>query len=196
MRQRSLRFSASGLLLVTCIGAALLGLAAPALCGGDPAPRAADKVEITTKGIDPPARWAMRHDAEAARIAIRTEAGDAELLLTRDFVAVQLSDRGLARVREQLRARRDESGSSNPLGWFESAVLAAVGSFVEHSAECPLDEVRDARYVDGRIVLESYSGNELFAHIDVDDRDLMTSFSEDDARRFVRKFHHLKGISS
>ena len=196
MRLRSLRFRAPELLLVLCIGTALLGLAAPVLCADEAARSEPKKVCLTTKGIDPPARWALRHDAEGARIAIRTEDGNGELLLTREMVAVQLSDRGLARVRRQLHETGELAGDNNPLGWFEAAVLAAVGSFVNHSAECALDDVRDARYVDGRIVLVGSDGRELFGHIDIDDRDLMSSFAPDDARRFVRKFHHLKGDPS
>jgi hypothetical protein len=195
MRPSAFHVRVSGLLLVTCLVAALGGLAAPALCGDDPT-QPAHKMTVTTKGIKPPVRWADRHDPDRARLAIRTRTGNAELLLTRDLVALQLSDQGLASVRRQLRETREQSGAGNPVGWFESVLFAAVGSFLDHSAECDLADVREARYVEGRLVLESYDGKDLFEHIDVDDRDVLASFSPDDARRFVRKFHHLKGESS
>ncbi len=185
------------LLFLAGVGLALAGLLAPAFCTDDATDPGPKQVTITTKGVDSPARIAPRHVSDAARIAIRTEDGDAELLVTSRVVAVQLSDRGLARVRRQLEpARENSQAQDNPLGWFEGAVLAAVGSFLDHSAECPLADVRDARYEDGRIVIETNRGQRLFEHIDVDSRDVMSSFAEKDARKFVREVRRARGIES
>jgi len=192
MRTRSRFPGAILLLLFAGVSLALAGLLAPAFCTDDPAPDPVHKVTLTSKGVDPPTRMAQRHGTDA-RFAIASEDGDAELVITRQVVAVQLSDRGLARVRKQLGTARN-TNDANPLGWFQDAIVAAVGSFVEHCAECPLSAVQDARYVDGRIVVLADDGKPVFGHIDVDGKDVMASFAEKDARRFVAAVRQAAGI--
>jgi len=150
---------------------------------------------LTTKGVDPPAHWAPRQDRDDARFVITSENRDAELILTSDVVALQLTDRALKRVRRQLRSANDnaDDNAGNPIGWFESAVLATVSSFLDQSAECPLHALRDVRYVDGRLEFTTTKGARLFEHMDVDSSDILGGFSENDARQFVTEFHRAKG---
>lgn len=166
-----------------------------ATAGADHRGDGGTNLTVTTKGVDPPARWAPRQDLDDARFVITSENRDAELILTSDVVALQLTDRALKRVRRQLRSANDnaDDNAGNPIGWFESAVLATVSSFLDQSAECPLPALRDVRYVDGRLEFTTTRGARLFEHVDVDSSDILGGFSENDARQFVTEFHRVKG---
>jgi hypothetical protein len=147
---------------------------------------------ITTKGCDPPARWAARHDVRDAHIAITTEDGDAVLLATDEVVAMQLSDRAFHKLKRKLRDSENEEDDGALGHAIKVAVLAGVRTLLDHSAECPIRDVADARYRNGRLSLVTRDGRELFGDIDVDDHQVMENFSERDARAFVREFRRLK----
>src|SRR5258708_5858573 len=82
-----------------------LALAATAHAGD----RHVGTVSLNTTGVERPAHWAHRQDADSARLAITTRNGDAELILNPDAVALQLSDRALKRVRRHLREADDKA---------------------------------------------------------------------------------------
>jgi len=168
-----------------------LALAATAHAGG----RNDGQVSLNTTGVEPPAHWARRQDPDAARLVITTENGDAQLILNPDVVALQLSDRALKRARRQLREADDkaEDCGDNPISWLTSAVLSTVSCYLDRSAACPLRSISDVEYVNGRLEFTTASGGRLFEHIDVDSRDVMADFPENDARSFVAEFHRLRG---
>jgi hypothetical protein len=116
------------------------------------------------------------------------------LVLTRRIVAVQLSDRMMHKIDRELRLKEDEDDGVLAEA-IKSAVIGSVRAILDHSLQCPLDELRDAEYRHGRLVLTTQEGKRLFAHIDVEDRNVMESFSEGNAQAFVREFHRLKGTS-
>ncbi len=146
---------------------------------------------ITTHGCDPPARWASRRDPRSARLAITSEDGDTNLLLTDEFVAVQLSDRTLRDARRELRRQEDEEDNALARA-FMAVVLSGVRALLDHSAECSIRDLRDVDYSDGRLRFTAECGRRLFDDFDVNGRDVLESFSERDARAFVREFHRLK----
>lgn len=142
-----------------------------------------------------PARWGPRHPLTDARSAITTESGDATLLLTREILAVQLSDRAFHRVARELRRHEDDADAEDGgfLGQIiKSAVIGAVLELLDHSAECPIRDVADVEYAHGRLVITTEEGRRLFEDVNVNDSDVMLDFSEHDARAFVREFHRLK----
>lgn len=144
-----------------------------------------------------PTRWAQRHAAGEARIAITTEDGKVTLLLTDRVVAIQLSDRTMRKLdRELHRARHEDEDDDGPLGEaIKAAVIGAVKSMLDHSAECPLRELRDVRYEDGRLEIIARDGDRIFDRLEVDDDDVLESFDARDAEAFVREFHRLKAGS-
>lgn len=140
-----------------------------------------------------PVRWSARHDANDARIAITTEDGKVTLLLTREVVAVQLSDRTMRKLDRELRDARRE-GDDGVLGEaIKAAVLGGVRALLDHSAECPVREIRDVSYAGGRLVITARDGGRVFDGFEVDDDDLLTRFERDDALAFVREFRRVKG---
>jgi hypothetical protein len=140
----------------------------------------------------PPTRWAARHDTHRARIAVTTEDGEVVLLLTGDVVAFQLSDRTFHKVRRKLRDKENEDSDNALAQAIKTAVLSGVRALLDHSAECPIRDVSDVDYRDGRLVFTAENGRRIFENIEVDNRDVMQSFSESDARLFVREFRRAK----
>ncbi len=143
-----------------------------------------------------PARWAARHDLRDARFAITTEDGDACMLLTRSVVAVQLSDRAFHKIDRNLRDKdfdNDADDDGSIIGSaIKHAVLGAVRDLLDHSAECRIRDIRDMSYERGRIVIVTDDGDRLFDGLDINDEDMLGSFSERDARAFVREFRRAK----
>jgi hypothetical protein len=136
-------------------------------------------------------RWAGHQDPDDARIAITTEDGKVTLLLTDRLVAIQLSDRMVHKVRRELRDKREEQ--DNVIGQaIVTAVVGTVGELIDNSFQCRLHYIRDAYYKDGRLVLKSTCGKPLFEDAEMDDCDVMSSFSERDAKAFIREFHRAK----
>lgn len=141
--------------------------------------------------VAPPAAWGPRHDTGRARYVMATRDGAVELLLTRGRVALQLSDRTMREIdRDMDRELEDEDGVLADA--IKSAVIGSVRALLRHSLECPLDELSDARYRDGRLELVTVDGERVFEHVEVDDQDLLESFRPQDARAFVEEFHRLK----
>jgi hypothetical protein len=150
---------------------------------------------VSSTCCDPPARWAPRHDPRDAEMAITTEDGDATLLLTREVTAIQLSDRALHKIQRKLKAEQDQD-EDNVLGnAIKTAVLSSVRALLDHSAEVPVRKLRSVEYRDGRLVFTTESGKRIFDDVDVNDRDVMESFSERDALAFVREFRRVKAAS-
>ena len=166
-----------------------LGAAEPALPHGSTA--AATGGDFS---CDPPARWAPRHDAEEARLAITTEDGDVTLILTRRVVALQLSDRTFHRVNRELRHKeREDDDEDNPIAdAIRTAILSSVRALLDHSAECSIRDVSDVQYRHGELVFTTEGGERLFGHVVLNDSNVMESFSDSDARTFVREFRRLK----
>src|SRR5262245_9768337 len=122
-------------------------------------------------------RWAEHHDLADARFAITTENGKVTLLITDRDVAIQLSDRMVHRVHRKLHNTTEEQ--DNPLGMaIASAVIGTVQELIDDSFECRLRDLRDVSYEDGRLVFISRHGERVFDDTDVDDTDVMASFSE------------------
>jgi len=141
---------------------------------------------------DPPARWSDRYDAHDARIAITTENGETTLLATDEVIALQISDRTFHKVKHKLRdaQREDDDGALGHI--IKVAVLESVQSLLDHSVEIRIRDISDVRYKDGRLLITDRNGHELFQHTEIDDREVMKSFSERDARAFVSEFKRLK----
>jgi hypothetical protein len=142
--------------------------------------------------LDSPVFWAPRCDIEAARFAITSQNKSVDLVLSRRVVALQLSDRVMHKLDRELRHAEDED-EGFLADAIKSAVLGGVRALLDHSLQCPLDELRDAECRHGRLVITSEDGERVFASIEIDDDSVMESFSEWDAQAFVREFHRLKG---
>ena len=141
--------------------------------------------------VHAPAAWGHRHDVRHARIQILNHDRSVSLLLTDDVVAFQLSDRAMRKVDRELERAREEDEDGFVLATvFKGAVLGGVRSLLDHSLECPLDELRDVRIRDGQLEFLDRDGRRVFDGIREDGEPLLASFSDADQRAFVDAFHH------
>lgn len=151
---------------------------------------------VTLNGFtcEDPAYWADRVEARDVRFAITTVDGKVTLLLTDATLAMQLSDRTMRKVERELhRARHERDDDDGVIGEaIKTAVIGAVRSLLDHSAECRLRDVRDVRFESGRLVIVDRDGGRLFERVEVDDEDVLESFDPADAREFVREFRRLR----
>jgi hypothetical protein len=153
--------------------------------------RCRDDVTINSLHCSPPARLASRVDTRDAVFAIDTEDGDATMLLTDRDVAFQLSDRTMKHVRREL--RDEENEDDNAIGTaIKAVVFSTVRTMLNHSIQCRIRDVRDVDFRDGSLVFTTENGRTMFQDLDVNDHDVTRSFSESDARAFVREFRRLK----
>jgi len=145
-------------------------------------------VSMSPSCCDEPTRWASRHAPEDRRFEVVTENGKASLLLTREVVALQLSDRTMHRVDRELRAK-ERAHRDQPLAEaIAGAVIGGVRALLEHSAEVDIRDVRSVDYRGGRLVFLANDGSRLFDRFEMDDDDVLEGFSERDAQRFIREF--------
>ena len=175
---------------------AVLAFALLALLPAGPAPsRAESGITLSGFDCDEPTRWSRRHDASRARCAITTRNGKVTLVLTERVVALQLSDRTMRKIDRKLHQARQADDGDTIGEAFKVAALNTVRSLLDHSAECPVGELREVRYEDGRLVFISIDGDPVFRHISTDDDELLEAFDPDDANEFVREFRRLKPSS-
>jgi hypothetical protein len=146
---------------------------------------------------DSPARPGPRHDLRDARFAITTTDDVASLLLTRRVLALQLTDHGLGRIgREMDEDDDDGDGDGGFIGrMVASVVKSSVRSILRRSLEIPIDDVRSVDLRGGRLVITTEDGDRVFEQVEIDDTDVMESFSRRDAEEFVRQFRALKARS-
>ena len=177
---------------------AVLAFALLALLPAAPKFAHADTCITLGRGFDcdEPMRWSKRHDTSRALNAITTRNGKVTLLLTRNVVALQLSDRTMRKIDRELHRARNQDDEIDAIGdAFRVAALTTVRTLLDHSAECPVDELRDVRYVDGRMEFITRDGDPVFRHVSMDDDDMLEAFDPDDAADFVREFRRLKSAS-
>ena len=150
-------------------------------------------VNIGSCEVREPLEWGARHDLARARFAMLTEDRAAALVLTRDVVAVQLSDRVLRDLDREIAREKDKDDEDGLLASvIKSAVLGSVRELLDHSLACPIADLRDVRYRDGRLILITEDGDRIFEDLDINDHKVLEGFSEPDAQAFVREFRRVK----
>ena len=159
---------------------------------GIPAPARATEADGFQISCDPPVRWSSRHDTREARMAITSREGEVDLILTDRVVAVQLSDRVMRKIRRETRQELNDEEDNPVAQAIKTVVLSGVRVLLNHSAECPVRDLDDVEYRNGRLVLTSEDGKRLFDNMEVNDDDLLASFSERDARAFALEFQRVK----
>ncbi len=154
------------------------------------------RISVSDGETDSPGRVGPRRHAGDARLAIATRDDRVALLLTHEAVVMQLTDRGLRDLRDEMRRDAEEDRES---GFFAEMVQTMVRSTVEsmlrRSIEYPVSELRDVEYRRGRLVFTGEDGKRVFESVRVNDTEVMENFSDADARAFVREFRRLKAGS-
>lgn len=137
------------------------------------------------------ARPGPRYAPRDAQLAISTTNDAASFILTREVVALQLTDRTLRDVHADMdRDTREETGFFASM--VASVVRSSVGSMLRHSLEVPIRDIRTVDYRAGRLVFVTEEGERIFEKAEINGTDLTASFSARDAQAFVREFRALK----
>ena len=139
---------------------------------------------------DSDARIVSRQPIHRASSAIQTRNGEVALLLVGRTLVMQLTDRGLRQVdREMDEDAKDGSAFARFVG---GVVRSGVRTLLDHGIEYPLSELREARYEDGRLVLVDRDGDRLFEDVQVNDIEVMESFSPAEARAFAARINQAR----
>jgi hypothetical protein len=142
-----------------------------------------------------PARPGPRHDLRDARFAITTTDDVASLLLTGRVVALQLTEHGLGRIDQEME-EDDDDGDGGFIGRFVASVVkSSVRTVLRRSLQIPIEDVRSVDFRGGRLVITTEDGDRVFDQVEVNDTEVMESFSRRDAEEFVRQFRALKARS-
>ena len=149
-------------------------------------------VNIGSCEVREPIEWGARHDLARARFAMLTEDRAVALVLTRDLVAFQLSDRTLRDFDREIALEKEDDDDGVIGGAIKGAVLGGVRALLDHSLECPIEDLRDVRYRDGRLILITEDGQRIFEDLTINDHEVLGGFAEDDALAFVREFRRAK----
>ncbi|HEY0151904.1 MAG TPA: hypothetical protein VGB92_07900 [Longimicrobium sp.] len=153
---------------------AALALAAPAHAQRGP-----------TRG-DSDARFVERQPLRRATSAIQTRGGEVALLLIDRKLVMQLTDRGLSQIDRDMDddAKKEGSGFARVVA---GMVRGGVRTMLDRGIEYPVSELREARYANGRLILEDREGNSIFEDVRVNDIQVMESFSPAEARAFAAR---------
>lgn len=136
-------------------------------------------------------RVAPRHSLRNAHMAITTTDNTASFVMTREVVALQLTDRALREVNREIDRDMDEEKGMFA-AMVANVVRSTVGTMLRRSLEIPIDELRTVDYRGGRLVFVTEDGDRIFEDAEVNGTDLMASFSPREAQAFVREFRALK----
>ena len=117
-------------------------------------------------------------------IRITSVDGGVDLALIGDSISGGLSQKTLAKVRHDTDTSAVQGSGFGAS--IEKMVKGSVQSALGTRVVFPLVDVTDVRY-DGKRLIFDWNGKPRtgFAHINVDNRDVLESFSSDDAQRFV-----------
>ena len=125
-------------------------------------------------------------------VKIVNEDSSVEMAVVGQQIVVRLSDKTMDKVRQETDTTHADSGFG---GSIEKMVKRTVQSALGQQMTYPLSQVRDAKYEDGKIVLEG-DGKQpgLLANSNFNGRKLLESFRADDAKRFVDAVNKKKGL--
>jgi beta-lactamase regulating signal transducer with metallopeptidase domain len=152
----------------------------PQAAGGRPR----DAVQVSTEA-DSVARVVPRVPVSDAAFGIITQSGHAALLLRDSTIVVQLTDLGLEEIGRG-DAREDEDRDFLAL-LLDRMLRTGLRMLLDHAIEYSVADLREARYEEGRLVLESRKGGDVFRNLEVNGRDVMADFHPRDARAFVAR---------
>ena len=149
-------------------------------------------VNVGSCEVREPLEWGARHDLARARFAMLTEDRAVALVLTRDLVAIQFSDWTFHKLDREIAHESDDEDGGVIADAIKGAILGSVRVLLDHSLECPIGDLRDVRYRDGRLILITEDGDRIFEDLNINDHEVLEGFSEHDALAFVREFRRAK----
>ena len=126
------------------------------------------------------------------RFAVASRDGAVRMALTDEFVYFALSDSVLELARSEI---DPDSGTAEGIrGAISGIVRGGVSRALSFRAKYPVDDIRDIRWEDGRMVFDfDDPRRSLSDNFKVEDRPVEEAFAEADVQAFAREFRRLKG---
>jgi hypothetical protein len=122
--------------------------------------------------------------------AIPSEDGSVDLVLSAERLFLRLSDETRARAEEEM--ARDLGGEEGIAGAVASAVSRGVSRALGVTVSWELEEIREIRLDDGRLVVELRNGSDALEEVRINDRDVARTFEEEDVRRVIEAFEEAR----
>jgi hypothetical protein len=170
--------------LYVCLAA--LALAAPALA---PSPAAAQNAGVRASAADSVSRVVPRRALEDADFAIVSRDGSNALLQTGGVIVLQLTDRGLARLDEEIPPPEAEQSTWGRL--VGGIVRGALRVLLDNAIEYEIADLREVRHENGALRFVNRQGKPVFHQVNVNGQEFMESFSPEDAEAFARHVNRL-----
>jgi hypothetical protein len=136
----------------------------------------AGDISIGLSSNDSRVELASRRNPRNAQLAITSRDGSTVLMLTKDVVAMQLSDAALAKL--------EAEEKKEDLNFLEELILAGVQLAVGKSMEYPLANMK-ADYRNGALFFANEKNEPIFTEVKVNGVEILKNFSAADASRFV-----------
>jgi hypothetical protein len=170
LRARLMRANATPLVLAMTLAAAT--------------PARAQKISISAheNAPDSVSFIVPREQYDVANAKVRSRDKSVTLLLTDTTLVLQLSQRGMDRVRSEVSQPKTDGVGA----WLVARVLGAgVAGLLDHGIAYRLSALRSARAEGSRLVLEDRDGHRVFENVEVNGTQLLEDLPPDDARRFA-----------
>lgn len=143
-------------------------LATPAAFAGD--------LSLDLNSNDSRVDVASRRNPRNAQLAITSRDGSTVLMLTKDVVAMQLSDAALAKLEAEKEKKE--------MNFLEELILAGVQLAVGKSMEYPVAHLK-ADYRNGALLFTNEKNEAIFTAVKVNGVEVLKNFAPADAARFV-----------
>ena len=142
-------------------------------------------------GNDSTTRVIERLALSDAKFSIVNEENQAALLLLDKTIVLQMTDEGLRHVGREI--KRDVREKPTFLKTVLGAVLAgSVVTMLDHGIEYSLSDLKEARVENGKLVLESKSGERIFESVSINNDKVLATFSASEARRFAKRVNEAR----
>ncbi|HKJ45596.1 MAG TPA: hypothetical protein VJ991_07195 [Balneolales bacterium] len=126
-------------------------------------------------------------------LVITTKDQKVNLVMSDSTIYMQLTKDVLAKVNEDLNNEKNKDHGNNWADKFSHFVVSNVQSLVNKKLEYPISEIKDITYEDGALKITYYHTHIMtFNKIQDEDKPVLASFNESDAKDFVRRFHELE----
>jgi hypothetical protein len=158
--------------------AALFAIATPALAQKD--------VHVTVDG-DSVVKVIDRVEITKSTVHIVNKTQETALLVRGNTMVLQLTDRGLKNIKQEI--RKEGEGALGKM--MHAALAGAISEFLDHGMEYDLADLKEARVEKGALVLERKNGEKIFDNFEINDEEVLETFSEQDARRFAAHLNKL-----
>jgi hypothetical protein len=159
-----------------------IGLAAAFLLGAAPRSSAQSSISVHADAADSVSWIVPRQPLGVASATVRTTDRTVAVLLMDSTLVLQLTDRGLDRMSDDV---AHEPTTSTGGRFLARMIGAALTGMFDHGIAYRLSALRSVRVEGSRLVFEDLGGRRVFDQVEMNGRQVMDDFSPAEAERFA-----------